>query len=91
MYAWSIKELTKEDKSMNIEKLKVKIGFKEYIELKNCKAFLDSLENNGVDNWEWYVDAYDDVEFIRTTGREEDDEIREIIRELGVEIAHEIN
>jgi len=42
----------------------ITITQKEYNDLKRAKLFLEALEDSGVDNWEWYSDAY--CEFLKT-------------------------
>jgi hypothetical protein len=40
--------------------MKISINLKEYYDLKKNSLMLSCLNNAGVDNWEWFGDAYDD-------------------------------
>ena len=38
----------------------ITISKEEYNDLKRAKLFLCALEAGGVDNWDWYSDAYNE-------------------------------
>lgn len=54
-------------------KNKIEVDKETYMELLIDSAKLKLLEEGGVDNWEWYEEALEDLE----------DEIDEIEREYG--------
>lgn len=41
--------------------MNVVIPYKEYIDLITCQMQCDMLNRDGVDNWEWYGESYDEV------------------------------
>lgn len=34
------------------------VDWKDFVAMKRAQAFLQALQNGGVDNWNWYSDAY---------------------------------
>lgn len=36
------------------------LDWDEYVQLKRAQAFLQALQAGGVDNWDWYSEAYRD-------------------------------
>ena len=41
--------------------MNVVIPYDEYIDLIACQMYCDMLDRDGVDNWEWYGESYDEV------------------------------
>ena len=41
--------------------MNVVISYDEYIDLIACRMYCDMLDRDGVDNWEWYGESYDEV------------------------------
>lgn len=41
--------------------MNVVIPYDEYIDLIACQMCCDMLDRDGVDNWEWYGESYDEV------------------------------
>lgn len=39
----------------------VAVPYEEYVKLIGCEMQCDMLQRDGVDNWEWYGESYDEV------------------------------